>query len=44
MLAIVISPFLFEETFIFGTCYESFVLFLPSISDTETAVCDIQID
>lgn len=42
-LAIVIFPFLLEGTFIFGTCYESFVLFPPSIPDTETVVRNILI-
>lgn len=43
MLAVVISPFPLEGTFIFGTCYNSFVLFSPSILDTETVVCNILI-
>lgn len=36
ILAIVISPFLLQGTFIFGTCYESFVPFPPFIPGTET--------
>lgn len=40
MLAIVISPFLLEGTFIFGTCYKSFVLFPSSIQDAIFSVFD----
>lgn len=43
MLAIVISSFLLGGTFIFGTRYKSFVLFSPSISNTEMVVRNILI-
>lgn len=43
MLAVVISPFLLEGIFIFGTCYNSFVLFPSFIPDTETVVRNILI-